>query len=450
MLISPNAKQVLAPALSPGLTSKATIVRSFDVPYALTDSGSYTAAMTSNPLLAYMSTILTDLTPPFEVRLSTSALDPASINAASSYVGTGYLGTYDASGTLTNGVAFSANLGNTHAVPAMAGVGGLFISVPTATVVTVNISNCSSTGYVRILLYNAAGAVTTYGVVGTVGPNTSRSLTATSVGVVSFIALQWVTSSAGVVVASNPIKMGIDISIPTATVSTAVNFRLLSVIQASLIEQFQVSHIRCTGMNMLVTNMASPLDSGGEIVVGRVPKVFLEAASQTSVLMDNIKALPEKKYWRSNAILDGGYVWYLPDDLDSYEPAPLHEAKTDNVLVAAFKMANPNGLVRINCTWRFEFYTPAQVLSRSLTRCWSDEAFTLFELLKDKPACSENVGHMALIAGIVSTVSGFYEFYKAHQEAFDSGAQFIKSTAMSALAPKKKKAPIAPPKPKRR
>lgn len=60
MLIDDKAKQVLAPALAPSVTSYATIVRSFDIPYLDTlDSGYITFVLSTDPSKAYLKSTST-------------------------------------------------------------------------------------------------------------------------------------------------------------------------------------------------------------------------------------------------------------------------------------------------------------------------------------------------------------------------------------------------------
>jgi hypothetical protein len=166
-------------------------------------------------------------------------------------------------------------------------------------------------------------------------------------------------------------------------------------------------------MHLLVTNMASVLDGAGEIVIGRVPKEVL-VGGDIATVMETIKRLPQKNLWSSRNLLEGGYAWYMPDDVESYEPHAISDHLSDNILVACVRMSNPNGQYRINATWRMEFYTPAQILTRNFTIPWSPASLGMFKDLSGKSATSANAGHVALVIAIIGAAKSIYSFYTRH------------------------------------
>jgi hypothetical protein len=210
-----------------------------------------------------------------------------------------------------------------------------------------------------------------------------------------------------------------------------------ALVSAELLEQGNVSHYRCTAMNLLITNMASVLDGAGEIVIGRVPKSMLVSSSPQD-LMNTIKRLPQKSLWSSRNLLDGAYAWYLPDDLNSYETRAISDVTSDNVLVAVVHMSNANGQYRVNATWRMEFYTPAQILSREFTHPWTPCSMALLNELASKNATSANIGHAALIAGIASAAKVVYDFYIANASIINPIAKSAYNKLTSKPAKKEK------------
>lgn len=264
------------------------------------------------------------------------------------------------------------------------------------------------------------------------------SITVTATQDVEYLVIA-ATSSTGVQgAASRDIPVSIEIQCLVGQVINATVAHRSGAVSSELLEQGNLSHVRCTAMNLLVTNMASPLESGGEIVIARVHEGFLRAPN-TAALMEDIKALPEKRYWRSGPLKDGGYAWYMPDDLSSYEPLPLHEQQHDNVLVAAIKMSDAAGQVRINCTQRWEFYTPAQILPRKLTFAWCDLSTRMFEELLSRDACSANAGHAALISAIVSGLSAAASFYGSNKDWIDPAVGALVKNAQHLLGKPKDK-----------
>ncbi len=242
--------------------------------------------------------------------------------------------------------------------------------------------------------------------------------------------------------------------VPAPTSITGNTFR------SELIDEGQVASFRCTAMSMLTTNMAAPIEAGGELVVARTRESILSNLSppvNVAGLMTAIKNLPEQLYWRSGNIADGGYSWYLPDDMSSYEPGPVDSTSSNNnILISAGVMSSANGYVRVTCTWCYEFYTPRQVFDRKYTQMWSPIHHELFERLVHRPAVSANVGHGALIASLVALASQVYAAYKKYEDIIDPIAIKALSVVSKRITnpPKEKekqkqKPPPLPPRPKK-
>jgi hypothetical protein len=135
--------------------------------------------------------------------------------------------------------------------------------------------------------------------------------------------------------------------------------------------------------------------------------------------MTTIKQLPEELYWRSGAIKDGGYAWWLPDDLASYEPLPIDShLNSENVLVAAGRMSDPAGFVRVIATWTFEFYTPVQLFARDYNCVYGDPHRAVWQTLCRQPAVSANNGHAALVLSLLNIAAEVYNYYKRRREDF--------------------------------
>jgi hypothetical protein len=269
----------------------------------------------------------------------------------------------------------------------------------------------------------------------------------------TLVGLQFrLVNSAGVdTVTSFPVKIEVNITCASAQIpsSDTVSY---SVVGSELLEVGQVSHVRATAMSMLVTNMAPPIEAGGELVIARTRQGIL-TASTPAVLMDNIKKLPEQLYWQSGNIYDGGYSWYIPDQIESYEPRPLDTIPpSDNVLVAGGIMSGTEGYVRVICTWIFEFYTPKQLFERNYNLAWSNQHRELYELLLQRPAVSGNPGHGVLIAQALALANQAWTFYKKNEEAIDGMASKGADLLLQAIKskPSQKQTPKIPPKPKQK
>jgi hypothetical protein len=442
MLIDDKAKQALAPALAPSVTSYATIVRSFDVPYADTlDSGYFTFVLSTDPTKAYLKSTTTSYPAGgYGPVMLKSYQTTTRIGEGQSTINSGQLvissGSSADIGFVDGMINVIPDLGTISAL--RAGQGGIPFLLANGSTCLVTI-NPAIGGYYSVWTVAAGGAILRDGPTTYCSSYSGSSITVTATQDAHYLMIACVSSAGVQGTASRDIPVSVEIQSLVGQVVNATVAHRSGAVSSELLEQGNLSHVRCTAMNLLVTNMASPLESGGEIVVARVHEGFLRAPN-TAALMEDLKALPEKRYWRSGPLKDGGYTWYLPDDLSSYEPLPLHSQEHDNVLVAAVKMSDEAGQVRINCTQRWEFYTPAQILPRKLTYAWCDYSTKLYEELLSRDACSANAGHAALISAIVAGLGAAANFYGSNRDWIDPAVGAVVKQAQHLLAkPKENK-----------
>lgn len=191
---------------------------------------------------------------------------------------------------------------------------------------------------------------------------------------------------------------------------------------------------RCVAQSILVTNMSPPLVSGGELVMARTTLNNVLASKEP--LPSMIKQLPEELSWRSGNATEGGYAWWIPSSLEGYEPRIIgNDTVNQNLLVACGNLAQSGGILRVIVTSIFEFYTPAQLFKRSYNCLYTQAHYDVWEELVKKHACSANIGHMALIAGIASAAKLIKDFYIEHQDTINTGLstgyKMLKSYARS-------------------
>jgi hypothetical protein len=415
MLPNDEAKQVYAPSLSPELLCKATFVKSKDVSYNDTVDGYSIAVLTPEPFASYVSVTTTPRLP----SAGTARLD---LHTAPSVP----LEPSSASGTCLKGI-IRVGLQGRNPVMELASVplsvGGTtydYFNVDYVASLTELYVMSSVSCYMRMLQFNGVSNTVSASVWVPAGM-TVPIYSATPAAAKTAFAIQTLDE------ASNPFPLRAYATVMfSGTLAGYVDPTLsplsYDLVSSELIDQGQVTHYRCTAMNLLVTNMASVLDGAGEIVIGRVPKSVLVANSVRQV-MDTIKALPQKNLWSSRNLLDGAYAWYMPDDIESYETQPIQSVSSDNVLVAAVHMANPNAEYRVNATWRMEFYTPAQILTREFTNPWTPTSIAMFKELVSYPATSANLGHLALISTIASGLRSLYSFYSNHSDIINPVVQ---------------------------
>lgn len=418
MLVNPADVLVRAPSVTPYLGSKTRFVRSIEIPYSETNNGAFAVAMVPDAL----NSLLVEgpqrpNMPPVAGQITLASNEPVILKDGELHGG--LFGVSD-----TGGV----QLGTT--TPQDVVVNG----IPSSNVLSMNITNgtalvicvrpsLGNPGYLKVDGVKATGDYQTL-----VSAYNLRLLqnggTVYAANVpIALVGLRFTTVTSTGVVRSYP-QTTMDMVIQAASAQVpGGDFGSFSIFGSEVSDVGAVSHVRATAMSMLVTNLAPPIEAGGELVITRTRRGILEN-SEPQALMEAIKKLPEQLYWRSGNITDGGYAWYLPDQVSSYEPRPLGSPPpSDNVLVAAGVMSGEEGYVRVICTWVFEFYSPAQLFERSYNLSWTKVHQEMLELLQHRSAVSANAGHMALISSILALGSQAYAFYKANEQSLDALAR---------------------------
>ncbi len=450
MLADPASYCERAPSSTPFLASKARFVRSFDIPYSQTLDGNFAiAAIPSSNICAVVSSASNQIVSS-PTALSFESVLPAGFDENSSYLG----------GTIVNvlGTQTMQSFGTLPFVdgsvidPSLTGIPGLQLICPNASSLSFDltpVSQSSSVHYFRVGFANTATHVIAWG--SPIGINAAIA-PVTVPADSNFVVLQLITQNTTPVTNRQDLKLAITmVSSSLLTTGVLSNASSFSLLKSEVLDAGRVGNHRCTAMSMFVTNMAAPLVAGGELVTARCPFSVLSSGSPANI-MTTIKQLPEERYWRSGAIKDGSYAWWLPDDLQSYEPTPYPEAsQPENILVSAGKMSEAGGFVRVILTYVFEFYTPVQLFSRDYNFTYSEMVRDLWNQLVFRPAVSANAGHAALIAGAISLATTVYNFYQQHKDLIDPAAATALKLAKKSLRnnrPQKKQSQ-PPPKPPR-
>lgn len=433
MLSNPSDFLERAPSQTPFLASKARFVRSFDIPYSETRDGNFAiAAIPSSQVCAAVSSA-DDQIVSVPAPLALLSLTPGSTDSGDSYLNNTFMR------VLNNATQFEYGtmpfVDGSQIDPSLANIPGLLINAPAATVLAVDLipSSQSQSGvYFRIGVHRTVANTIQYSSAVAINAAPTNFTVADDS---DFLFIQLCTSTGVAVAHREDLKLNISVTstanMTTGVFATSASFNLL---KSEVLEAGKLGNHRCTAMSMLVTNMAPPLISGGELVAARCPFSVVNSGNPATI-MTTIKQLPEERYWRSGAIKDGSYAWWLPDDLQSYEPTPYPEAsQPENILVAAGKMSDPGGFVRVLITYIFEFYTPVQLFSRDYNFTYNQMVHTLWNRLSLSPAVSPNAGHLALINSAIALASTVYSFYQQHRELIDPAMKAAYGLARSEFA----------------
>jgi hypothetical protein len=196
-----------------------------------------------------------------------------------------------------------------------------------------------------------------------------------------------------------------------------------SFVQRKFVDQAHISNCRVSAMSMLVTNMGAATHDGGELVIADTRQSIMFRSSSTANLMENIKSLPEGNRWHSGVMRNGGYTFYAPDDMESYEPSHYdNQHLDDNCCIAAGRL-DVDGKVRIMCTFVVEFYTPAQVFDRSLGPTWTREYKLALAMLQTGRMASGNEDHETMTKRIANTVAKAWKWAWENKEFLEAGGQ---------------------------
>jgi hypothetical protein len=419
MLVSPSDHLDRAPSSTPFLASKARFVRSLDVPYASTDNGYFTVAAFPNAQNAYALSTTPAAFPPAPVALSLTSISHAHTDLNSSYLSNAICAISDANTGVALGTAPFQDLGVLDAT--LSGVNGIRITTYQNTNYSFNVrlnSSLITAMYLRLGRVNPDFTITYSSALAAYTNPTLALNNGAGVTGIAYV-IQMVGNTVAPITNKSDTLFSIYANLLSAQIPAGLNGTTsFNLVASELAETGRVTHQRCTAMSMLVTNMSSALNNGGEIVIGRVPAATI-ASGVPSTIMTTIKQLPEERYWRSGAIKDGGYSWWLPDDLASYEPTPVASPQIpENILVASCKIV-PDGIVRVILTYCFEFYTPVQLFARDYNFIYNAATQQIWQELSQRSAVSANAGHIALAMSIITGITKLLSFYSDNKEKID-------------------------------
>lgn len=410
MLVDPLAEPVRAPSLSRDYCSIASTTYSFDIDGS--SSLDHTIAVTPDPLMHVLnSTSSVDLVP------AASNVTFDQVGGVESTIPVGYATPILGSFMVTKADFIPAGIVNfvpdlVVANPALAGYSGLAVLGTATTDYKFSVDFKGISAWFRV--YTIKGAAFTYSTPKYCAANNVNSANATlPVGGCDYIGIQ-ICNSAGVPIsAPRDLSVNLGFEFDSAIVTTSLNYSLAArVVRSSLLDEQKITHVRCTAIKMLCTDMTPEIDAGGELVTARASANLFTSASSTQTLMSNIKALPEQLIWRSGKIKDGAFGFYMPDDLESYEPGSATSPQSNNFLYACLSFAKPTGKLRVTVSANWEYYTPRQVIPRALNYPWDEESKSVFSQIMSQPAWTENPAHMGLIAGIVAAAKGTAALYR--------------------------------------
>lgn len=207
--------------------------------------------------------------------------------------------------------------------------------------------------------------------------------------------------------------------IPIASTAGSVS----NFVTQKIADTASVENCRVTAMSLLVTNMGSATHDGGEIVVGDTRQSTVYSSKSTLELMQTLKALPEGNRWYSGIMRGGGYTFYVPDDMTSYEPHSYDTVNfNDNCCVAAGIIDN-GGSVRVISTFVVEFYTKSQLFERSMGPTWTAEYKLAHAYIQRGRMASGNEDHESMTARIANNISKAWNWAWEHKALLEAGGE---------------------------
>lgn len=198
-------------------------------------------------------------------------------------------------------------------------------------------------------------------------------------------------------------------------------------VKRSIVDTAGVEGCRVTAASMLASSMAAATKDGGELVIANTKQSTVYSANSTATLMSTLKALPEGNRWHSGIMRDGGYSFYVPDDMSSYEP---HSYTTvnydDNCVVAAGKL-DEGGSIRIIATYIVEFYTKSQLFERSMGPTWTDQYKMAHTLIQRGRMASGNEDHETMVKRIGENVRKVWNWALENRGKLELGGEILMS-----------------------
>lgn len=211
------------------------------------------------------------------------------------------------------------------------------------------------------------------------------------------------------------------------------------------LEDSQTLSHRIVAMSMLVSNLSSDLNNQGRIVIGRADPRVMSNYTTLAEAQAALSRLPDASRVYDGPLRDGGYTWYMPDDIASYEPAvKYHSTDPNNLLACVISgMDTTDGSIRIIIDYIVEFYTPNQLLSRSPSPVWDDRLLGVFSELLCSPAASANFAHAALVSSIAAGALKAAQFYAANKSWIDPAVAGAYRTVLKQVSSGEEKAKSA-------
>lgn len=268
---------------------------------------------------------------------------------------------------------------------------------------TYSIENQSSVPfYIQAKRYNVAPVWSNIGGVTLVPPKSNRIVTAnTAATTTNYIAFVHVDASGAEVPAEHHIKVSITMTMSSAYIPQAAGgYSLTRLVKDDLIDAASVTNARVTAMSMLVSNMAPATHDGGLLVSGCVEQSLLYEQHNVQDCVNAIMALPETNRWQRSIIHDGGYAYWVPNDLQSYEPHHPSSYDVDDNCVCAFGFMSEGGSIDVIVTFIVEWYTPVQLFERSPGPSWTPPYEVAFRTLLMSRMASHNEDHESMIKNI--------------------------------------------------
>jgi hypothetical protein len=427
MILDPeNAPLVRSPAMIPVLCSKTRFTLTYDIPYANTLNGAFSVIARPSavyPLVIASNPLRFPSAGSVELKLSTVSLyyttDASDVGFPQS---SSAVVTSPIDQVLVNTSPVADAVAVTHqAYSILANIG---------TNMTMVVSNKGNADH-YVQLYNK-GTAGNWGLVGTptfISAGSSVTILNSNNGADWGAFTLAIVTKSGTLANPGSDYRGLSITstfngyIPVAaTAGTVANF-----VQKKIIDTAGVENCRICAMSLRVTNMGSATHDGGEIVSADTRQSNIYTSNSISTLIANIRALPENNRWHSGLVAGGGYSFYVPDDMSSYEPhAYDHINFDDNALVVAGNIDN-GGAVRVIATYCCEFYTKSQLFERSMGPSWNDEYKLALTIAQRGRMASGNESHESMIQKIQSNISSAWKWAWAHKTELEMGAELAAS-----------------------
>lgn len=428
MMVAPGESEVVrSPAGTSLLASEARIVRSFDIPYADTHNGYF--GVVCRP----------SLTSPI-IKADSQPRTPSSgFTSVECVSDVSFSPDHEPAGSPESGFDYFAVANEDYQrrgsswYPVTAGAVTYLCSnvvMALGSTLTISLQNKSKHGQYFKLLYYKAGAWNPSTAI-YIGGGNSRVLvdgTVTTANVDAYTVV--VCDDAGTLI--NPksqTKVSLYSAFSQAYLPASAGTNIVgSFVADELVEAAHVTNARVTAMSLLITNVAAATKDGGEIVMASTRESIVNRSHTINDLMNSIKSLPETNRWYSGLVREGGYTFYAPDDLESYEPRPDYSYLNlnDNCCIGAGVM-DDGGKIRVICTYIVEWYSPAQFFKRSLGPSWNRQYKMMLRVIQSGNMASGNPTHREMVRSIARNVHSTLVWALKNKDALMTTGQLIAS-----------------------